>query len=78
MALIFDLSNIFYRNYGNYISGVNCTVDVEECASSPCQHNAQCIDDVDGFTCNCTGGYHGPLCESDVDLCAEGVRVLLH
>ena len=69
---------MFYRNYGNFISGLNCTVGVDECESLPCQHNGQCVDDVDGFTCNCTEGYQGPLCESDGDLCTEGVRVPLH
>ena len=35
-----------------------------ECASSPCQNGAACIDGVGVFTCRCTCGFTGVLCES--------------
>lgn len=29
-----------------------------ECASQPCQNGA-CIEDINGYQCNCTRGYTG-------------------
>ena len=38
--------------------------DVNECASMPCQNNGTCIDDINGFTCNCTSAFTGAVCET--------------
>ena len=38
-------------------------LDIDECASDPCQNAAKCIDDVNGYTCECLAGWTGPLCE---------------
>ena len=37
--------------------------DMTECASSPCQNGATCIDDGDGAACTCVPGYTGLRCE---------------
>jgi len=42
--------------------GDNCSVDINECASVPCQHNSTCVNTFGGYLCNCTGGYLGPNC----------------
>ena len=36
-------------------SGVHCETNRNECISQPCQNNAKCIDQVNGYTCDCTG-----------------------
>ncbi|KAK2177232.1 hypothetical protein NP493_612g02026 [Ridgeia piscesae] len=53
--------------------GVNCDVDIDECASSPCMANSttNCTDLVDAFQCHCEPGYNGTVCEIDIDECAS-------
>ena len=46
----------------------NC-VNVDDCASSPCENNATCTDLVNGFDCICPPGFSGPQCATDVDDC---------
>ncbi|XP_076822074.1 protein crumbs-like isoform X2 [Clavelina lepadiformis] len=46
----------------------NCT-NIDECASSPCQNNATCLDAINAFRCDCIPGYTGVLCEEDINEC---------
>ena len=41
-------------------------VDINECASDPCQNDATCVDSVNGYDCNCTDGYTGTLCDTGI------------
>ncbi len=50
--------------------GVSCQENVNECASSPCQHGGFCFDLAAGFSCLCREGFTGRVCEVDVDECA--------
>ncbi|XP_072518295.1 protein crumbs homolog 2a isoform X2 [Salminus brasiliensis] len=50
-------------------SGQNCSVDVDECVSEPCQNEGRCEDRVNGYTCVCMDGYTGEECEVDIDEC---------
>ena len=34
-------------------------LDINECLTSPCSPNAQCIDTIGSFTCTCNTGYIG-------------------
>ena len=47
--------------------GMLCDVDIEECASSPCQNGGSCRDLVNAFECDCdnTGEHHytGDTCQ---------------
>ena len=43
--------------------GILFIVDINECASNPCQYGGECVDGVDYFTCNCVPGFEGELCE---------------
>jgi hypothetical protein len=46
--------------------GPQCEVDMESCASAPCQHNSTCVNGLNTFHCTCRRGYTGELCETDV------------
>ena len=39
-------------------------LDVNECASLPCLNNGTCMDDINGFTCNCASAFTGAECET--------------
>lgn len=43
--------------------------DVDECASNPCQNGATCNDQVNGYTCTCSGGWTGTICDQGKLLC---------
>ena len=38
--------------------------EINECSSSPCQHNATCTDAVNGYNCTCSTAYTGVHCET--------------
>ena len=42
----------------------NIFIDIDECASSPCQNGGSCTDQVNGYSCNCVYGYNGTDCET--------------
>jgi len=45
----------------------------DECASEPCQNNAECSSlSGGGYTCLCADGFEGPTCERDIDECEAG------
>ena len=37
-------------------------LDMDECASDPCQNNATCDDLINEFRCDCVPGFNGTLC----------------
>ena len=46
--------------------GPGSCVDTPDCNASSCQHGGQCIEQVNGFSCNCAGtGYTGSNCQTD-------------
>ena len=42
-------------------------LDIDECATIPCQNGGSCTDQVNGYTCNCVDGYDGTNCETGND-----------
>ena len=42
-----------------FFLGKTCEINVNECMSNPCQNNATCIDDVNGYVCECLHGFRG-------------------
>ncbi|XP_063159632.1 cubilin [Candoia aspera] len=43
--------------------GINCTENVDECSSNPCQHGGSCTDGVNGYSCECTDSWTGLQCQ---------------
>ena len=35
-------------------TGVQCEVDIDDCAMHECANGARCMDGVGGYTCQCT------------------------
>ncbi|RNA23001.1 neurogenic locus notch -like protein [Brachionus plicatilis] len=53
-------------------TGPSCQVDKRFCSSSPCLNNGTCIEDSQGFRCQCMKDYFfGNYCEKAIDLCAN-------
>ena len=52
-------------------TGLDCDVNIDDCASNPCQNNGLCTDDVNGYSCICEPGFTGKSCQHTVDFCAE-------
>ena len=36
--------------------------DVDDCDPTPCENGATCVDDHDGYTCQCTEQWFGDNC----------------
>jgi hypothetical protein len=63
--------------------GHDCTVDTDECATSPCEHNGACTDSSDcadpsdcsvpigAFACSCTDDWTGDTCQENVACSAD-------
>ncbi|KAJ0065223.1 hypothetical protein NL108_006584, partial [Boleophthalmus pectinirostris] len=52
-------------------TGRRCQIDVNECASNPCQNGGTCEDQINSFVCQCLPGYTGVRCETDIDECKD-------
>ena len=52
-------------------SGDFCEINFNDCYSNPCLYDAQCTDDVQGFTCDCPDGSGGTDCSFNPDECAS-------
>ena len=47
-----------------------CDINIDECCSSPCEHDGACIDGDNAYTCVCTDGWQGENCAIDTNECA--------
>ena len=43
--------------YSSFGIGHTCSTNDDECASSPCQNGATCVDAVYAYTCDCANGW---------------------
>ena len=39
------------------------SLDIDDCASNPCQNGATCSDGIHSYSCLCNSGYTGSNCE---------------
>ena len=40
------------------------SLDIDECASFPCNNGGTCIDEIAYFTCHCIAGFTGDQCQT--------------
>ena len=54
------MSKTLYH-YSSHLLFVICIIflDINECSSKPCHHNATCTDNESSFVCECKVGYSG-------------------
>ncbi|XP_065115583.1 protein crumbs homolog 1 isoform X1 [Paramisgurnus dabryanus] len=64
-----DLFNFFNCFCPPGWAGDRCELNVNTCASNPCQHG-YCIKQGNTYNCTCQSGYTGSNCERKVDMCA--------
>jgi len=50
------------KPYHNTSFTQDIIVDIDECASNPCQNGATCFDLVNEFFCGCNNGYSDDVC----------------
>ncbi|KAF4523891.1 hypothetical protein B566_EDAN016083, partial [Ephemera danica] len=64
-------------------TGPDCSLNIDDCAGaacfngatcidrvgSPCEHDGLCVNTPGSFACNCTQGFTGPRCETNVNEC---------
>lgn len=49
--------------------GQQCTVDIDECVSKPCQNHGLCHNTQGSYMCECPPGFSGMDCEEDINDC---------
>lgn len=48
-----DLFNAYNCTCANGFVGAHCETDIDECLPRPCENDATCIDEVNGYSCIC-------------------------
>ena len=44
-------------------------LDIQDCASSPCNNDGTCVEVAEGYRCVCKPGFTGANCEVEEDEC---------
>ncbi|PFX17574.1 Sushi, von Willebrand factor type A, EGF and pentraxin domain-containing protein 1 [Stylophora pistillata] len=55
--------------YGEGASSLSQCIAIVNCASSPCNNDATCVEVAQGYKCNCKPGFAGANCEIEEDEC---------
>lgn len=40
-------------------TGAHCQINVDDCTNITCYNDAECVDLVNGYLCDCKSGYEG-------------------
>ena len=51
-------------------TGILCEQKIDDCVGVSCSGNGKCVNGVNSFTCNCTFGFTGTLC-NETDECVN-------
>lgn len=54
----------------NGYTGVDCSIDYNECKINPCLNHGTCIDGNDAYYCSCLKGFTGVNCEININDCS--------
>lgn len=49
--------------YTVYWQWIYLFTDINECDNNPCQNGGQCTNSEGSFTCSCTDGWEGQVCD---------------
>ena len=49
-------------------TGADC-LEVDDCVGVNCSGNGRCVDGMDSFTCSCSAGFTGEMCQTNIDEC---------
>lgn len=53
-------------------TGNRCETNYNDCESQPCQNGGRCVDEISGFSCDCSlTGYSGKMCQKNIDECTQ-------
>lgn len=56
-------SDSYKCNCPEGFTGINCTINIDDCENNLCKNNATCVDGALSYRCECVGGYSGKFCE---------------
>lgn len=48
-----------------------CSIEIDECESSPCLNGGICVDKLAAYACVCAVGFTGTNCEEDIEVCND-------
>jgi hypothetical protein len=54
---------------GTGFTGTNCTVNIDDCTTSPCLNGGTCVDGINSYQCSCATGYTGTNCHVPSGIC---------
>ena len=59
-----ETENSIENTFVKYDKFIVLSTDIDECASAPCQNGATCLDQVNGYLCQCAPGYTDLQCQT--------------
>ena len=44
-------------------------LEIDNCASNPCNNNGKCLNAKDDYECECVEGFSGKNCDDEINQC---------